>query len=339
MFRPQAKGEAVLRIEIGPGDLAASRFAIAPMSELESLLRKLDRPGSRSVTGAEIAASRWAARYAPLRGTLEDRVLRALRPPGGWGVDLTSPPPVGMARGPDDDLQTVRTTPPDLARDQVARALALTGPVDDDVRAVLEGPRVAQWLADALGRIWQAVVAPDWPQLLAIAERDVLHRADLLVRGGWAAALEDVHPTLRWEGDAIHVRGRADEVLRLDGRGLMFVPSVFVHPNLSTYTEPPWHPAVVYPARGSAALWESRPSTPEALGRLLGPSRADLLLRLESPASTTQLVRTSGHTLGAVGDHLRVLREAGLVSRARRGRSVVYRRTAIGDAVVAGAEA
>ena len=45
------------------------------------------------------------------------------------------------------------------------------------------------------------------------------------------------------------------------------------------------------------------------------------------PASTTQLVRTSGHTLGAVGDHLRVLRDAGLVTRARHGRSVVYRRS------------
>jgi len=112
---------------------------------------------------------------------------------------------------------------------------------------------------------------------------------------------------------------------------------VFMHPGLATYTEPPWQPAIVYPARGSAALWEPRTTTPDALARLLGGSRADLLLRLETPASTTQLVRSTGHTLGAVGDHLRVLREAGLVTRARAGRSVAYRRTPTGDAVVAGA--
>jgi DNA-binding transcriptional ArsR family regulator len=74
-----------------------------------------------------------------------------------------------------------------------------------------------------------------------------------------------------------------------------------------------------------------------ALGWLLGHARAELVVRLESPATPSQLVATSGHSLGAVGDHLRVLREAGLVSRARRGRSVVYRRTPIGDAVAAGA--
>lgn len=328
----------MLRIEIGPSDLAASRFAIAPMTELEMLMRRLDRPGSLTVLGADLAASRWASRYAPLRGTLDGRVLHALRPPGGWGVDVTSPPPVGMATGPEDDLETVRRTPLALARDQIERALALQPPVAADVLEVLRGPRVTEWLADALGRMWHAVVAPDWPQLLAIAERDVVHRADRLVRGGWAAALEDVHPRLEWVGDAIHVNDRADELLRLDGRGLMFVPSVFSHPNLSTYTEPPWHPTIVYPARGSAALWETRTATPEALARLVGPSRADLLIRLESPASTTQLVRQSGHSLGAVGDHLRVLREAGLVSRARRGRSVLYRRTPIGDAVVGGSD-
>ena len=326
----------MLRIGTGPGDLAASRFAIAPLSELESLHRKLDRPDSRTPTGRAVRASRWAERYAAVRHDLDARVLRALRPTG-WGVDFTSPPPVGLARSPDDDLATVRSTPPDIARDQIARALALTGPVADDVRAVLERPDVTHWLADALERMWHLLVGPDWPQLLAITERDVLHRADRLVRGGWAQALEGLHPALRWRDDGLEIRDRPDEVADLDGRGLMFVPSVFVHPNLATYTEPPWHPTIVYPARGSAALWEGEATTPEALGRLLGHARADLLVRLESPATTSQLVATSGHSLGAVGDHLRVLREAGLISRARRGRSVVYRRTPIGDAVAAGA--
>ncbi len=327
----------MLSIEIGPGDLAASRFAIAPMGELESLHRRLDRPDSRTPTGRAFRTSRWAERYAEVRHDLDARVLRALRP-ADWGVDLTSPPPVGLARTPDDDLAAIRATPRDIAREQIARALSLQPPVADDVRAVLERRDVTHWLADALERMWHLLIGPDWPQLLAINERDVLHRADRLVSGGWAAALEGLHPTLRWREGGLDISSRPDERAVLDGRGLMFVPSVFVHPSLATYTEPPWHPTIVYPARGSAALWETEPSTPEALGRLLGPSRADLLLLLENPASTTQLVRTSGHSLGAVGDHLRVLREAGLVSRARRGRSVVYRRTPIGDAVVAGAE-
>ena len=87
------------------------------------------------------------------------------------------------------------------------------------------------------------------------------------------------------------------------------------------------------PRCGSRDVPPRRPSR-----RLLGRTRAELLLRLDTPASTTQLVRTTGYALGAVGDHLRVLREAGLVARARAGPSVVYRRTPIGDAVVAGSD-
>lgn len=328
----------MLRIEAGPDDLAASRFAIAPLAELEHLLRKLDRPYARTPIGTALRASRWAKRYEPLRNGVDARALRALRP-AGWGVDFIAPPPSGMANTPADDLATVRATPSGVARAQVRRALAATGEVDDEVRAALSQRDVAQWIAGALERMWRALVAPDWPQLLAIVEGDVLHRADRLARDGWAGALDRLHPGLCWRGGAVTVMHRPDERARLDGRGLVFVPSVFIHPDLATYLEPPWQPTIIYPARGSAALWELQPTTPAALVRLLGASRADLLLRLDTPASTTQLVRATGYAVGAVGDHLRVLREAGLVARARAGRSVIYRRTPVGDAVVAGAGA
>ena len=172
----------------------------------------------------------------------------------------------------------------------------------------------------------------------AILERDVVYRAGQLTSRGWAAALGDLHPGLSWHEGRIELsRWSGDEDAELGGRGLLFVPSVFVWPGLALSLEPPWPPALVYPARGVAALWE-RPGRKEhgaALDRLLGPSRAAVLLALDEPASTTQLVAALGQSLGGVGDHLAVLREAGLITRARSGRSVLYRRTPVGDALAA----
>ncbi|SCE62378.1 winged helix-turn-helix domain-containing protein, partial [Streptomyces sp. OspMP-M43] len=91
---------------------------------------------------------------------------------------------------------------------------------------------------------------------------------------------------------------------------------------------------LVYPCSGALTEAGSRP-VPAALGALIGPARAAVLLLLASPLSTTQLVALTGQGLGSVGRHLRVLLDAGLVRRRRAGRSVLYFRTEAGD-VLAG---
>jgi DNA-binding transcriptional ArsR family regulator len=225
--------------------------------------------------------------------------------------------------------------------------------MDARIRRILTGDGVAGYVADVLAAAWRALLEPEWRTLRAILERDVVYRAGQLTLRGWAAALGDLHPDLSWEqGRIVLCRMQGDADAALGGRGLLFVPSVFVWPKLALRLDPPWPPALVYPARGVAALWgqpgraapgravpgrippgRERPGT--ALDRLLGPSRAAILIALEEPASTTQLVAALGRSLGGIGDHLAVLREAGLISRARSGRSVLYRRTPVGDALAA----
>ncbi|MFL6056417.1 MAG: ArsR/SmtB family transcription factor [Actinoallomurus sp.] len=77
---------------------------------------------------------------------------------------------------------------------------------------------------------------------------------------------------------------------------------------------------------------EHRPvARAEAIAAVLGRSRALLLTELEAPASTTELARRTGISPAGVSQHLTALRDAGMVSAHRAGRSVLYARTAIAE--------
>lgn len=99
--------------------------------------------------------------------------------------------------------------------------------------------------------------------------------------------------------------------------------------------ELPHRYALVYPVSGALAETGSTRAGPDGLARLIGPNRARVLRLVEQPRSTTQLAALTGLPPGAVGNHLRVLLEAGTVLRRRAGREVLYWRTSLGDALTA----
>lgn len=325
-----------MRLLVGEEDLARSRFAISPLWELVHALRALQAPAPRDVVltpWLDRVRDRWVD--SP---RLDLELVAALQPPG-YGADFLTPAPAGLATSVEDLLETVRATPVEQAHAEVCRALERQEHVAERVRRVLTGPDVVERVAEVLAGAWEQLLAPDWPALRAVLERDVVHRSGRLVSGGWASALADLHPRVRWDHGRIDVARLPDQTVELGGRGLLLVPSVFVWGGLAVVSEPPWPPSVVYPARGVATSWRPAKVPGSGLDPLLGPTRARLLLALEEPSSTSQLARAFGLAVGGVGDHLAVLRGAGLVTRARSGRSVLYRRTPVGDALVAAAAA
>jgi DNA-binding transcriptional ArsR family regulator len=332
----------VLRIAAGTDDVTMSRFALSPMWELTHAVRLL---AGRSRYQDELVLRPWLlrtrARYQALLHEADIEVLLALQPPG-WGADFVAPMPRSLSSTIEELLAEVRAVPAAQAHREVAEALRRQ-PASPRVERILTGDDVSGYLADVLAAAWHALLEPEWPTLHAILERDVVYRAGQLTSRGWAAALADLHPDLSWHQDRIELgRWSDDENGDLAGRGLLFVPSVFVWPKIALRLDPPWQPALFYPARGVAVLWEqTRPGRATAgsgLDQLLGASRAAILLALDEPASTTQLAAVLGQSLGGLGDHLAVLRQAGLATRARSGRSVLYSRTPVGDALVAAAE-
>lgn len=105
---------------------------------------------------------------------------------------------------------------------------------------------------------------------------------------------------------------------------------------MAVIADPPWLPTIAYPARGVAELWSSPQAPPDALARLLGRTRALVLLSLDRPLSTTALASLLELSPAGASRHLLALRDAGLVSAARRGHEVRYARTALGAGVVRG---
>ena len=61
------------------------------------------------------------------------------------------------------------------------------------------------------------------------------------------------------------------------------MPSAYAWPVVAAIVDGPWQPTLVYPARGVAELWAVPTPPPRALARLLGQTRALLLVSLEPP--------------------------------------------------------
>lgn len=329
----------MVRFEVTADDLAASRFAVSPLWELENVLRLLFHGTRHASTTAWIRAAR--PRFTALRRRLPRlAVLGVLTSGRSYGPDFLCPAPSGLADDVRGQLAEVRATPLRVVREEVELLSRDTSTPAPDVAALLRRADLTSIVADLLAECWEVLVAPDWPLLRAVLERDVVHRAGSLTTHGWSGALADLHPHVRWRDGGIEIGRAAADHHELAGRGLLLVPSVFLWPRVAVSTgSSGWPPYLAYPARGVGAVLapEREASGGQGLAELLGRNRARLLLALESPSSTSQLVRSLGLSLGGAGDHLRVLRAAGLVDRSRQGRSVLYRRTPLGDALVAGA--
>lgn len=327
----------MLRIEVGPADVARSRFGISPLGETVMVLRTLS--GNHQAGPLRPWIERLRPAYERLRRELPAvAAMTSLYRRGAYNADFLHPPPSGTPAGIGDELAAVRATSAARAHGEIARNLEGLRPPSAAVRALLDSPDVVARLADAIEAAWTTLLEPRWPALRAVLERDLVRTAGRLAAYGWGAALSDLSPRLRWRDEGvIEVTRHAADTVRLDGAGLLFVPSAFGA--FIAYVEPPWPYAIVYPARGVAELLGAPARADDAaLADLLGTTRAMILRALATRATTTQLAARLGLGLGTVGDHLAVLRRADLITGIRVGRSVHYQHTALGEVLAAGSE-
>lgn len=319
---------------LGVEDLADTRFALSPLHETLLSLRVLQDPGLSALHLP------WRRSVIGELGGLDTGLLMALVARRRTLPDFLTPNPTGFAPSFEEELAVVRRTHPAQVRRDLLLAHA-PDPLPAPLRAVTGGDEgvveLREAVCEVLRRYWKAAVAPMWPRMRLVLEADMTYRARQLALGGARLLFADMHPHLRWRDGELFIGNMiSSHRVVADGRGLLLLPSVFVH-QPAPPVSPDEPPSLVYPSRGVATLWDQAPSPDAtALASLLGAPRAGLLRLLEEPLPTVELARRLRVTPSAVSQHLRVLYATGLVTRARDGRHVLYRRSRLGDQLVAG---
>ncbi|HUB04311.1 MAG TPA: helix-turn-helix domain-containing protein [Solirubrobacteraceae bacterium] len=336
----------MIRLELGVEDLADTRFGISPLTETVFSLWALTDPSRHTLHLPWIRAARGQLDEADAR-LLFSLVGRSRSRPDFRGSpsralpDFLTPRPERFVARFEDELAAVRASAPGIVRRDL-RATHAPDPLPDPLRAVARSNdraalKLLGAICDALERHWERSLAPTWSQMQLVLEADTTYRARQLATGGARLLFADMHPNLRWSGGVLTIHEMISEgTIAAAGRGLLLVPSIFAYkpvPPLDP-TEPP---AVGYPSRGVGTLWAPAAALDDgAIVDLLGRPRARVLEMLGEPLPTLELARRLEVTPSAVSQHLKVLRANGLLTSARDRRHVLYRRTALGDQLIAG---
>jgi DNA-binding transcriptional ArsR family regulator len=317
----------MVTLEFGPADLLHCRFAVSPLWETEAAVRCLLYPH------AHTAQLPWI-RAQPLVSSLRLGALPAMLPEHGYVPDFLTPPPARRSPAIDDELDRVRATPPSRVHAEIRRTAGPRASVPA-IRGLLGDPaQAASELAGTLHRCWDTLLRPHWPRVHDVLEGDIAYRSRRLTDGGIQALLDDLHPGVHCAGRCIHIDSPSREHRDLAGHGILLMPSVFNWPALSVYTDPPWQPTLIYPARGVTTVWLSTHPHPAALAELIGRTRAAILELLTEPTSTARIARKAGVSPPTASAHLHTMLATGLITRNRVGREVRYRRTLLGEALL-----
>jgi DNA-binding transcriptional ArsR family regulator len=249
------------------------------------------------------------------------------------------PAPSVRAPGLDAELARLCATPAEPVRASLRRVFG-DQPWPDSATELFERP--AESLAEIAAELAEChdrLVRPHWERIQPVLEADIAYRAGLLAGGGARSLFSDLHPDLRWSGGTLTLTDTEDGPspcpVMLGPDGVVLMPSVFNWPLVSVSRATSTQTTLLYPARGTATVWEGgMTAAPDAVEELLGPARARLLGALRSPATTSALALRFGVTPSAISQHLAVLHRSGLVDRERSGRRVLYQASELGLALL-----
>lgn len=320
----------MLHIHFTPDDLTRIRLIARPDPLWEillslHLLRKAD---------GDAVFGEWKNRVRPaLRGSLP--MLSRLVPPYGYSADFLTP--YAGVHSLETGVDAVLSTPRRQLRTDVglldrqrrlpgwARPLA-----DGDVETL-------QRLTRELRAYHRVAIAPHHDSVTDQVAADRALRSRTLAEHGIERLLSTLHPAMRWQPPVLQVEYPYDRWIHLDGRGLALMPAFFCWLSPITVRDPHLPPVLVYPICHDLG-WSRPPGRPgaAAVAALVGHSRAAILDTLADHGEQTvgEIACHIGVALPTASEHTAILREAGLLTRRRRGRHVAYSITTLGRKLV-----
>ena len=321
-----------MRIHFTRLDLARTQLADGPdpMWETVNSLQALQGQYGQAELRQWRSQAAQDLRGSGLAGPVRHKLF-TLVPHAAYFPDLVTP--LEGALGIEAGIEAMLSTP----RCRIATEIDRLRP-DRTARARLADLRAGRvsdltaW-GDLLRAYYRSAVDRVGEQIAAAVDRDLAVRRAAIHAGGVDALLSSYEPLMRWRYPVLellaHPSGRD---VHLQGRGVRLIPSYFCRTHPLTVYDGSLPQVVVYPVRHTTD--PSAVDGTQALARLLGETRAAVLISIHQGCGTVLLARRVGISAPAVSHHIAVLRDAGLVTSSRSGTTVRHTRSRLGDALI-----
>ncbi|MFJ8755098.1 ArsR/SmtB family transcription factor [Streptomyces sp. NPDC102441] len=185
-------------------------------------------------------------------------------------------------------------------------------------------------------------ILPYWSRMQARLEieRDV--RGRMSITNGVEFLLAGLHPKVTWESSELRIASDLDLDIKLDGRGLILSPSLFLPDKTCVFVRSERQssvPALVFSVPLDLNDLDSAPEESEvegdrALAALVGATRAAALRALAESGTTGDLSDRLGISLSGASKQATVLREAGLITTLRNRTTAMHTLTPLGLALL-----
>ncbi|MGH3731559.1 MAG: DUF5937 family protein, partial [Micromonosporaceae bacterium] len=273
----------MIQVRMKVTDLSRTRFAYSPLIEVAESIYKLSSGNIHPLYQS------WYEEVRPRLHRTDLDLLCAVTPANGRIADFYLHWATSPTTTIDQQLDQVAALPAEFVRQKIERVWN-GGRVPARAAELFssDGPRR---LADALGQYWSIAIEPHWPAIRRVLDDDVAHRAGGLATNGLDGLLGGLHREVRVREETMQIGdGGLQQQDTLSGAGMYLVPSVFLWPEVIFAVEDDGPARLMYPARGIGAFQETAGDVDgEALAALIGRSRAEILLALATPHTTTEL--------------------------------------------------